>query len=55
MTNTPTTAEDLDAEWCPCGGPPCQTPPGHGCGAMTKWQWLAYWAENKEHCDERFQ
>ena len=20
------------AVWCPCGGPPCQTPAGHGCG-----------------------
>jgi hypothetical protein len=22
----------LPFEYCPCGGPPCQTPPGHGCG-----------------------
>lgn len=22
-------------QWCPCGGPPCQTPAGHGCGLRT--------------------
>ena len=23
---------ETEGDWCPCGGPPCQTPPGHGCG-----------------------
>ncbi len=22
-------------DYCPCGGPPCQTPPGYGCGVQT--------------------
>lgn len=23
-----------ESDYCPCGGPPCQTPPGHGCGVQ---------------------
>ncbi len=34
---------DEDEEYCPCGGPPCQTPAGHGCGLSTKREWIEHW------------
>jgi hypothetical protein len=48
MENDNPQTDDLDEEFCPCGGPPCQVPAGYGCGLMTKAEWIAQWEKEKE-------
>jgi hypothetical protein len=43
---------------CPCGGPPCQCPPGHGgCYAKTRMEWkldaLQSHSPNRGNNDDR--
>jgi hypothetical protein len=33
-----------EEEYCPCGGPPCQTPSGYGCGRAPK----SYWENQRD-------